>query len=364
MRRLLPVRRRSSRFAIVRPSPAFLPSLDTLRDLALNVVFGWKQLLTVSVPVSGFDHLFGMPYLVALVRPPCWRSAWRLRTCQPGPAADAARRCCCWSSRSRSASPQGLLPALVGARLRSPGARGWAAWRRSVRQAASLLSRAGWTASRATCVRDGGSLGTAACWPPAWCSAVVGHGAAGARWDRTGAARRDHPATGTARLRQPADVVPQVRRGRREGQCGAVQGRPALPRGERSGWPRWTCTTAWSTRSPAAGGAGSGLPPGRSQHRPAEPRATGDRRVRDRRADAGCGCRTPATSGVDFAGRCGPSELRSGLHYNAATGTALQTAGLPGRRQLHLHAAIAAQPSDEQLADGHSQHVDRARARR
>jgi len=44
-----------------------VPSLVTLRDLALSVVFGWKQLLTLSTPVDGFEQLFAVPYLVGMV---------------------------------------------------------------------------------------------------------------------------------------------------------------------------------------------------------------------------------------------------------------------------------------------------------
>jgi len=44
-----------------------VPSLTTLRDLALTVVFGWKQLLTLSTPVDGFEQLLAVPYLAGLV---------------------------------------------------------------------------------------------------------------------------------------------------------------------------------------------------------------------------------------------------------------------------------------------------------
>jgi len=44
-----------------------VPSVTTLRDLALGVVFGWKQLLTLSTPVDGFEQLVAVPYLAGLV---------------------------------------------------------------------------------------------------------------------------------------------------------------------------------------------------------------------------------------------------------------------------------------------------------
>lgn len=45
----------------------FLPSLITLRDLALSSVFAWKQILTASTPVTGFEQLLAVPYLTGIV---------------------------------------------------------------------------------------------------------------------------------------------------------------------------------------------------------------------------------------------------------------------------------------------------------
>ncbi|MFT4230513.1 MAG: transglutaminase domain-containing protein, partial [Microbacterium sp.] len=45
----------------------FVPTLDTLRALALGVVTSWKQLLTTVTPVSGADGLFLVPFLLFLV---------------------------------------------------------------------------------------------------------------------------------------------------------------------------------------------------------------------------------------------------------------------------------------------------------
>ncbi|TFD46341.1 transglutaminase domain-containing protein [Cryobacterium frigoriphilum] len=44
-----------------------VPTLDTLRELALGVVFSWKQLLTVEAPVTGFDALLIVPFLSTLL---------------------------------------------------------------------------------------------------------------------------------------------------------------------------------------------------------------------------------------------------------------------------------------------------------
>lgn len=44
-----------------------IPSLDTLRQLAVGVVTSWKQLLTTVAPVSGADGFFLVPFLLMLV---------------------------------------------------------------------------------------------------------------------------------------------------------------------------------------------------------------------------------------------------------------------------------------------------------
>ncbi|WP_104082177.1 transglutaminase family protein [Cryobacterium sp. Y11] len=44
-----------------------VPTLDTLRELAIGVVFSWKQLLTAPAPVAGFEALLIVPYLATLL---------------------------------------------------------------------------------------------------------------------------------------------------------------------------------------------------------------------------------------------------------------------------------------------------------
>lgn len=53
----------------LRPSTiaGVVPTLDTLRELALGVVFSWKQLLTVEAPVAGFEALLIVPFLATLI---------------------------------------------------------------------------------------------------------------------------------------------------------------------------------------------------------------------------------------------------------------------------------------------------------
>ncbi|KFF58719.1 transglutaminase, partial [Cryobacterium sp. MLB-32] len=44
-----------------------VPTLATLRELALGVVVSWKQLLTAPAPVAGFDSLLVAPFLATLI---------------------------------------------------------------------------------------------------------------------------------------------------------------------------------------------------------------------------------------------------------------------------------------------------------
>src|SRR5699024_9320650 len=45
----------------------FLPTVDTLRTLAVGVVTSWKQLLTTVAPVSAADGHLLVPFLIGLI---------------------------------------------------------------------------------------------------------------------------------------------------------------------------------------------------------------------------------------------------------------------------------------------------------
>ncbi|MFJ3957562.1 transglutaminaseTgpA domain-containing protein [Arthrobacter sp. NPDC090010] len=56
--------------ALATPTQAlfgFLPSLDSLRTLLLGIVFSWKDMLTVGVPVGVSDGMLVVPFLAALI---------------------------------------------------------------------------------------------------------------------------------------------------------------------------------------------------------------------------------------------------------------------------------------------------------
>lgn len=318
-----------------------LPSLATLRDLMLNVVLGWKQLLTVSIPVSGFDHLFGMPYLVALVATAVAVSL-ALRTSSPGlPLLPLAALLLFAIGFGES---QGLLPGVVGAAF-AVVALGWAAWRRSLRRANTLLN-SGQEARRAA-VRTA-AFGTALLLATGTVGAAAST-AAGASWDRATLREEVIP---PQELHDFASPLMSFRKYVEDGEkdTGEVLFRVSgLPRGAAIRLATLDSYDGIVYQVSGAGGPGSGVyqrvgrsMPGGAQGDPATVRVQIDALRGVWVPDAGY------LSGVEFAGaRSG--ELRSGLHYNAATGTALQTAGVAAGDSYTFTTAVAATPSDEQV---------------
>ncbi|WP_395245236.1 transglutaminaseTgpA domain-containing protein [Agromyces sp. MMS24-K17] len=102
-----------------------VPTLDTLADLALGVVFAWKRVLTVATPITGFDGLLVVPFIAGLLtsvvavsiglraRRPRWAVA---------PIALLLAGSICLSTFGA------FLPAVIGAAF-AAGAIAWAAWR-------------------------------------------------------------------------------------------------------------------------------------------------------------------------------------------------------------------------------------------
>lgn len=319
----------------------FLPSLDTLRDLMLNVVLGWKQLLTVTVPVSGFDHLFGVPYLVALLATAVAVSL-ALRTSSPGlPLLPLAALLLFAIGFGES---QGLLPGFVGAGF-AVLALGWAAWRRSLRRADSLL-HSGEEARRAA-VRTA-AFGAALLLATGTVGAVAST-AAGASWDRATLREEVIP---PQELHDFASPLMSFRRYVEDGEKSdsevlfRVSG---LPQGAAIRLATLDLYDGIVYQVSGAGGPGSGVYQrvGRSLSGGAQ----GEAATVHVQIEALRGVWVPDAgylSGVEVAGaRAG--ELRSGLHYNAATGTALQTAGVMTGDNYTFTTVLAASPSDEQV---------------
>lgn len=318
-----------------------LPSLATLRDLVLNVVWGWKQLLTVSIPVSGFDHLFGMPYLAALVATAVAVSL-ALRTSNAGlPLLPLALLLAFAIGFGES---QGLLPGLVGAGCGALGL-GWAAWRRSLRRASLLLDAADEVrraAVRTAAFATALLLATGA-------AAATGSTAVGASWDRVTLREEVIP---PQELHDFASPLMSFRKYVEDGEKSKdvlfrVTG---LPPGAKLRLATLDLYDGIVYQVSGAGGPGSGVYqrvgrslPGGGQGQ----QATVHVQIEGLRGvwvpDVGY------LSGVEFAGPR-EAELRSGLHYNAATGTALQTAGVTTGDSYTFTTAIAGRPTDEELA--------------
>lgn len=321
-----------------------LPSIATVRDLALNVVFGWQQLLTISVPVSGFDHLFGMPYLVALAGSVLAVSL-ALRTSSPGlPLIPPAVQLVFAIAFGES---QGLLPGLVGGAFAALGL-GWAAWRRSGRRAGSLLS-AGDEVRRAA-VRTA-ALGTAILLATGG-AATVAATSLGASWDRRVLREEIIPPLD---LHDFASPLMSFRKYVVDGEktdkevLFRVTG---LPRGASIRLATMDLYDGVVYQVSGAGGAGSGVFQRVGRSLPASS-APGDQVTARVQIEGLTGVWLPDAgypSAIDFQGSRA-AELRSGLNYNAATGTVLQTASLKPGDSYTFKASVAAQPSDDQLAD-------------
>lgn len=318
----------------------FLPSLATLRDLVLNLVFGWKQLLTVSVPVNGVDHLFGMPYLIALIATAVAVSL-ALRTSSAGlPLLPLAVQLVVAVGFGAAEAP---VPGVVGAGF-GAGALGWAAWRRAARRAKTRLSLG--EEARRIALRTS-AFGLAV---------LVVCGVAGAAASATVAARWDR-----AVLREV--VVPPL--DLHDFASPLMSFRKYVEDGEQSkqtlfrvtGLPQGA-TIRLATldlydgivyQVSGSGGPGSGVfqragrsLPGSDLGDPATVRVTIDALKGVWVPDAGY------VTGVEYDGpRAG--QLRSGLHYNAATGTALQTSGLQTGDVYTFATDVAARPTDAQL---------------
>lgn len=104
-----------------------IPSLATLRDLALGIVFSWKQLLTIQAPVTGFDQLLVVPYLAALVGT-VLAVSFALRLNRYGFTLLPIGLLLAGAIAFGTHEP--LLPALVGG-LTAAVSLGWVAWRQA-----------------------------------------------------------------------------------------------------------------------------------------------------------------------------------------------------------------------------------------
>ncbi|MBB5642498.1 transglutaminase-like domain-containing protein [Cryobacterium roopkundense] len=117
----------------------FVPSLETLRQLALGVVFSWKQLLTVEAPVAGFDTLLIVPLLASLITAVVAGSV-ALRSPRPGFALMPV--VLLFVISISFGTREAVLPVVRGVALAAGGI-AWCAWRLADARAATLRATAG-----------------------------------------------------------------------------------------------------------------------------------------------------------------------------------------------------------------------------
>lgn len=321
-----------------------VPSLETLRVLALNVVFGWKQLLTVSTPVSGFDQLLAVPYLAALVATAVAVSL-ALRARRPATALVPVAALLVFSIAFGTSDAS--APAAVGAALATLGL-GWVAWRRhSARLAgASELVVGDADEVRRSSVRQlllgGTALAVAAA------LSVLGAGLMTTGWDRATLRAQVVP---PQELYQYPTPLMSFRKLVQDGTKSALFTVSGLPAGSSIRIASLDLYDGIVYKVSGAGGPGSGvfIRAGRRMSDDiAGTRTTVRVQIQNLQGvwlpDAG------SLVGVQFSG-ARSTELSSGLQYNAVSGTALDTASLASGDTYTLQTVLPVVPTDAQLAD-------------
>jgi transglutaminase-like putative cysteine protease len=321
----------------------FLPSLVTLRDLALSVVTGWKQLLTVSTPVNGFEQLFAVPYLAGLVAAVVAASL-ALRARRPG-----------WAMLPVSAllvfaiafgADDALLPAVTGAVLAAV-ALGWTAWRRHAARAASAgnLVAGDVDETRRANVRQFVLGGLSLIVAGAVGAVSVGVWSGG--WDRLTLREQVVP---PLELYQYPTPLMSFRKMVEDGTDNTLFTVSGLPTGSRIRIATLDSYDGIVYKVSGSGGAGSGV--FTRVGRVISGDAAGDAATMRVQIKSLRGVWLPDAgypTEAEFGGaRAG--TLASALQYNKATGTAVDTAGVADGDSYTLRTVIAKTPTDEQLA--------------
>ncbi|MBK8460833.1 MAG: hypothetical protein IPL43_12155 [Micropruina sp.] len=316
-----------------------VPSLETLRDLAVSVVFGWKNLLTVSIPVSGFDQLFAVPYLAGLIGSVLAVSfALRRRGLALLPVAGLLIFAIAFGDSS------GLLPALVGGLLGGIGL-GWETWRRKRDRASLVVASSGGSEEARRARLRQLSLGTAAL----LLAGAVGTGAAAAasgNWDRSTLREQVVP---PLEVHAYASPLMSFRKFIEDGDDSTLFTVSGLPAGGVIRIASLDLYDGIVYKVSGGGGAASGVFARVGRDIPGEAAgeaATVRVRIQDLR-----GVWLPAAgnlAGIEFGGPRA-DDLTAGMHYNRATSTAVQTAGVAEGDTYTLDARIPVQPSSGEL---------------
>lgn len=320
-----------------------LPSLETLRELAAGVVQGWKQLLTVTTPVSGFEQLFGVPYLAGLVATVLTVSfALRLRHHWLALLPVAALLVFSISFGDATA----VAPTVVGASLAVLGL-GWIAWRRVHARTAGagpdlVVDSAERARARTRRVAFGAAVLLAA--------GTVGGGSLAAFGDGLDRTLLREQVVPPLELRSFASPLMSFRKLVEDGEESTLFTVSGLPA---DGVIRLASLDLYDGivyKVSGAGGDGSGV--FSRVGRVISGQSTGEAATIGVRIKDLKGVWVPDTGHVtrfEFTG--GRAEdLASGLHYNQATGTAVATAGLTEGDAYTFQAQIPRAPTTEQLA--------------
>lgn len=321
-----------------------VPSLATLRDLALGVVYGWKQLLTVNPPVNSFEQLYGVPYLAALIGT-VLAVAFALRLSRPGVALVPVTALMVFSMLFGDYHVP--APAMVGAATAAVGL-GWMAWRRALdgraNQTVEVTSTEGERGRAATRTAALGAAVLVA-------ATVVGGGAISLTADEMHRTLLREQVVPPLEVHSYASPLMSFRKYVTDGKDSTLFTVSGLPSGSRIRLASLDLYDGIVYKVSGAGGEGSGVftRVGKSVAAPPDGTpATVRFQIKDLRGvwlpDVGY-LRT-----AEFAG-ARRELLKAGLNYNAATGTSVATAGLAEGDSYDLQVTIPPTLTDADLAD-------------
>ncbi len=319
-----------------------LPSPRTLADLAIGSVLSWKQLLTVSAPVSGFEQLLIVPYLAGLIVAAAAASfALRLRR-WPWTLAPLALLLV---FSIAFGTYEGLYPAVVGGGSAALGL-GWASWRRerdrTVAARAELVGVPG---------AGGGSRRVAWAAAMAIVAGVAGTGAIG--WLGTPVDRavlRDVLVPPLELHDYPSPLM-SFRKYANDPDDPVLFTVSGLPKDTPLRLATMDLYDGMVYQVSGSGGSGAGTFD-RVGHTITGPEAGEPVELRIEVGDL-TGVWLPDAGylrELTFEGERA-DQLATGLHYNRATGTGLTTAGLQAGDSYTFSANLPAVPTAEQLQD-------------
>ena len=318
-----------------------IPSLETLRDLALGVVFSWKRLLTIQAPVTGFDQLLVVPFLAGLVGA-VLAVSFALRLRRYGFALVPVGTLLVVAVAFSTHEP--LLPALVGGLLTTVGL-AWVAWRRARARAESAHAELLGVTESSSAGRRRVILAAGL----AFAAGIAGVGLASAADGQDRAVLRELVVPPLELHDYPSPLM-SFRKYVTAGADTTLFTVEGLEPGARVRLATLDLYDGMVYKVSGSGGSGAGVfsRVGRTiAGAPEGKRATVHVEIGDLRGvwvpDAG------SLAGLRFEGERS-EQLTEGLHYNRATGTAVTTAGLRAGDSYTFEATLPETISDVDLA--------------